>query len=98
MRKLSASERSELLDFLSTRMPGRYKHDLVSLGGTVLRAARFYVPMDRERELEVRRLGRVRREAEIAAEIGLSPAGIVEDAGVDDLHSIPPTVASPRPN
>ena len=96
MGKLSSSERGELLDFLSTRMPGRYKNDLVSLAGNVLRAARFYVPMDRERELEVRRQGRVRREAEIMADIRLSPAEIVEDAGLDDIDFIPPRAAGTR--
>ncbi|MFB6418554.1 radical SAM protein [Bradyrhizobium tunisiense] len=83
MRKLSPSERSELIEFLSGRLPGRYKTDISSLKGSVLRAARFYIPMDRERELEVRRLQRQRRE-ELGPDVRLTSAEIVEDAGLDD--------------
>jgi hypothetical protein len=97
MRKLSASEKTELVEFLSTRMPGRYKHDLGTLSGSVLSAAQFYVPMERERELEVRKVQRVRKEVDFAADIRLSPAEIVEDAGLEDIEfSIPPKAAPAR--
>jgi len=98
MRKLSASERAELVEFLSTRMPGRFKHDLGMLSGSVLRAAHFYVPMERERELEVRKVQRVRREVDFIANIRLSPAEIVEDAGLEDLEFSLPRAAPRRRN
>jgi hypothetical protein len=95
MRKLSISEKSELIGFLSSRLPGRYKQDLSSLSGNLLYAARFYVPMEREREMEVRRLQRERRDA--APEIRLSPAEIVEDAGLEETEFVtPPKVASAK--
>lgn len=90
MRKLSVSEKTELVEFLSTRMPGRYKHDLGTLKGNVLQAARFYVPMERDEELEIRKLQRLRREAEVSADIRLSAAEIVEDAGLEDVELMPP--------
>jgi hypothetical protein len=97
MRKLSGSERGELVEFLSSRMPGRYKHDVGSLEGSVLRAARFYVPMEREEELKVRKLQRERRQAEVAVDIRLSPAEIVEDAGLDDAEfTTPPAMTTAR--
>jgi hypothetical protein len=94
MRKLSPSERLELLDFLSSRMPARYKHDLVSLTGSVLKAARFYIPMERERELKIRKLQQGRREHEKSADIRLSPAEIVEDAGLENTDFVPLPKAS----
>ncbi|QQN65278.1 radical SAM protein [Bradyrhizobium diazoefficiens] len=94
MRKLSVSERSELLEFLCGRMPGRYKQDLGSLSGSVLQAARFYVPMERERELEVRRLQRERRG--VAPDIRLSSAEIVEDAGLEETEFAAPVKPAPR--
>lgn len=94
MRKLSVSEKAELLEFLCGRMPGRYKQDLGTLSGGVLRAARFYVPMERERELEVRRLQRERRAT--VPDIRLSPAEIVEDAGLEEMEFAVPVKPAPR--
>ncbi|RXG84830.1 radical SAM protein [Bradyrhizobium zhanjiangense] len=93
MRKLSVSEKSELVEFLSSRTPGRYKHDLDWLSGNVLRAARFYVPMERERELEVRKLQRERRDS--SPDVRLSPAEIVEDAGLEEAELIEAPKAAP---
>ena len=93
MRKLSVAEKLELIEFLCGRMPGRYKHDLSFLTGAVLQAARFYVPMERDRELEVRRLQRERRD--VGPDIHLSAAEIVEDAGLEEPELSAPTVKTP---
>ncbi|MGJ4941426.1 radical SAM protein [Bradyrhizobium sp. HKCCYLS1011] len=93
MRKLSVSEKADLVAFLSGRTPGRYKHDLESLTGNVLRAARFYVPMERERELEVRKLQRERRDS--SPDVRLSPAEFVEDAGLEEVEFVEVPKAAP---
>jgi hypothetical protein len=84
MRTLSASERAELLAFLSSRGPSLFERSLGDLPKNIQRVARFYVPMERTKELKVRSLQRTRRETELVADIRLTEEEIVEDAGLDE--------------
>jgi hypothetical protein len=92
MARLSASEKAELLAFLSSRGPSQFEQSLGELPKNLQGAARFYVPMDRETELKVRSLQQGRRKNEIFADIRLSNEEIVEDAGLDE-----PETDEPRP-
>jgi len=84
MRKLSASEKAELLAFLSSRGPSLFEQSLGELPKGLQGAARFYVPMGREAELKVRSLQQSRKKIEPHADIRLSAEEIVEDAGLDE--------------
>lgn len=90
-RKLSPSERSELITFLSSRNPAEYKPDLRQLPPNIQRVGRFYIPIAKEAEVEIRRVQHDRLKAERAAPINLTSEEIVEDA---DLES--DTIAIPR--
>jgi hypothetical protein len=80
MRRLSASERTELIAFLSARNPAEYANDLRELPPNVRSAAHFYVPLARDAESEIRRT----RRAQIKAAPSLPSEEIVEDAGLED--------------
>jgi hypothetical protein len=84
MSRLSASEKAELLAFLSSRGPSLFAQSLGELPQSLQRVARFYIPMDRESELKVRGLQQGRRKNELLADIRLTTEEIVEDAGLDE--------------
>jgi hypothetical protein len=84
MRRLSASEKAELLAFLSSRGPSLFEQSLGELPKGLQGAARFYVPMAREKELKVRSLQQSRKKTDLYADIRLSAEEIVEDAGLDE--------------
>jgi hypothetical protein len=83
-RKLSASERLELLTFLSERNPAEYKRALSGLHANLRRAAFFYVPIPKNKEAEIGKLQRSRAKSERKEQIRLTPEEIVEDAGLTD--------------
>lgn len=88
--KLSATERTDLLDFLSGRNPAEYARDMRDLPPNIARVARFHLPLSKEQEEVIRRLQRARLEGEPTADIRLSVEEIVEDAGLDDDGLSPP--------
>ena len=81
---LSSSERAELLGFLSARNPAEYAGDIRGLPANVRRAARFYVPLQRGQEIQIRRVQQARLKNERIAQINLTSEEIVEDAGLDE--------------
>ena len=83
-RKLAPAERAELLAFLSTHNPAQYEPNLRHLSANIRKVAEAYVPLKKERELEIQRIQRARLENERSATINLSAAEIVEDAGLED--------------
>jgi hypothetical protein len=80
---LSASEKTDLLSFLSSRGPGQFEQSLPELPKNLRQVARFYVPMNREEEMVIRRVQQGRRKNELKADIRLTDEEIVEDAGLD---------------
>jgi hypothetical protein len=84
LRHLTSSERLELLAFVSAHNPAEYARNLRDLPPNIRAVARAYVPMERERELEIRRVQRVRLANERAATINLRSEEMVEDAGLED--------------
>jgi hypothetical protein len=88
-RRLSPSERAELLAFVSAHNPAQYAPNLSDLPPNIRAVARAYVPMERERELEVRRVQRLRLENERTAVVNLTSEEIVEDAGLEDDEAAP---------
>jgi hypothetical protein len=82
-RRLSQSERAELLAFVSAHNPAQYEPNLGGLPANIRAVAHAYVPLERERELEIRRIQRARLENERRATINLSAEEIVEDAGLE---------------
>ena len=96
LRGLSPSEHAELLGFLSARNPAEYARNLRDRPANVRRAARFYVPLSREQETEIRRVQQARLKTERAAPITLTPEQIVEDAGLEDEQQAAPQLASKR--
>lgn len=96
MNKLTPSERIELITFLSARNPAEYEHDLSELPPTLRRVARFYMPLTRAVEAEIRKKQRERLAQERAAVIHMRPEEIVEDAGLEeDVEPITPTKRKP---
>ena len=83
-RRLSPSARLELLSFLSTRDPANFKNDLLDLPPNLQQVARYYVPLSKARELEIRRRQATLAKVSRAAIVHLKPDEIVEDAGLDD--------------
>jgi hypothetical protein len=79
LRRLSPSDRRELLAFLSARNPADYARDLGDLPTNLRQVARFYVPLARDVETEIRRVQRARLKAERTAQINLTSEEIVED-------------------
>jgi len=94
--KLSASERAELLSYLSARNPSEFGRDIGTLPKSLRKVAQFYVPVAKEREAEIRKLQKARVSAEPVADIRLTDAEIVEDAGLDDEIAEQPTVLRKR--
>ena len=94
-RGLSSSERAELLAFVSAHNPGQYARHLRDLPLNIRTVARAYVPMEKERELEVRRVQRLRLQKERGAVINLTSEEIVEDAGLDEDERTPMPMARP---
>jgi hypothetical protein len=95
-RRLSPSERSELLAFLSARNPADYVRDLRDLPTNLRQVARYYVHLTREVETEIRRVQQARLKAERTAQINLTAEEIVEDAGLEDDEPTPLQIASKR--
>lgn len=88
-QRLSLPERVELLAFVSVYSPAQYEPNLRSLPANIRAVARAYVPLERERELEIRRVQRRRLEKERSAILNLSAEQIVEDAGLEDEELVP---------
>jgi hypothetical protein len=84
MSRLSLSERSELIAFLSNRNPAQYANDLRELPPNLRSVARFYIPLTRDAETEIRRTRKAQLEAP-----SLPSEQIVEDAGLDDDEPAP---------
>jgi hypothetical protein len=83
MRRLSESQKVELLAYLSDRNPSNFAADLDEISDRQLRrVARFYEPLSKRKEAEIQRLQRARL-ARPTADIRLSDEEIVEDAGLD---------------
>jgi hypothetical protein len=89
LRRLSPSERAELLAFLSAHNPAEYARNLPDLPANIRAVARAYVPMERERELEIRRVQRVRLANGRTATVNLTAEEMVEDAGLEDDELAP---------
>jgi hypothetical protein len=84
LRRLTPSERAELLAFVSAHNPAEYERNLGDLPTNIRKVARAYVPIERKRELEIRSVQQARLANERAATVNLTSEEIVEDAGLDD--------------
>ncbi len=84
MRRLSVSQRAELMAFFSSRNPAQYERDLRLLDRSLRPAARFYVPISKQQEAEIVREQRKRLRSDAQGAIGLTEEQIVEDAGLDE--------------
>jgi hypothetical protein len=84
LHRVSSSERAELIEFLSARMPADYARDLRELPKNLRRLAQFYVPISKYSEAEIRRMQQDRLKSERTAHMGLTSEEIVEDAGLED--------------
>jgi hypothetical protein len=96
LHRLSPSERSELIVFLSARNPAEYVRDLRELSTSLRRVARFYVPLAKEVEANICDLQRARLKAERTAQINLTSEEIVEDAGLEDDEPATPQSVGKR--
>jgi hypothetical protein len=96
LRRLSPSERAELISFLSARNPAEYGRDLRDLPANIRHVARFYIPMPKEAEAGIQRIQRDRLRAERTAQINLASEEIVEDAGLEDDGVAVPHVTRKR--
>jgi hypothetical protein len=83
-RKLSPSQRAEVLSYLSARNPSEYGRDIGLLPKPLRKIVQFYVPLPKDRERDIRALQKERLAAEPVPDIRLSDAEIVEDAGLDE--------------
>jgi hypothetical protein len=83
-RRLSDSQRAELLAFLSDRNPAEYSRDLDELDPSLRGVARFHLPLSKAREFEIQEIQRRRLRVDPVVNIGLTSEEIVEDAGLDD--------------
>jgi hypothetical protein len=95
-RKLAPSDRTELLSYLSARNPSEFGRDINALPKALRHIARFYVPVPKDREEEIRNLQKARIAAEPVADIRLTDAEIVEDAGLDEEIAVEPAVSRKR--
>ncbi len=86
--RLSTSERSELISFLSGLNPAAYAGRITELAPSLRRVAAFHVPMSKQREADVRLLLRGLKDERTVQDVRLSVEEIVEDAGLDDDRSI----------
>lgn len=84
MKRLSGSDRSDLLAFLSSRNPAEYAKTLSALPARIRYVARYYVPLTRRQELKIRTTQQARRGLDRIVEIHLAPDEIVEDAGIEE--------------
>jgi hypothetical protein len=82
--RLSQSERSELIAFLSDRNPAAYVRDLGELSPNMRAVARFYVPLSKTDEVEIRSIQHARLKGLPLPDIRLTDEEIVEDAGLED--------------
>ncbi len=96
LHRLSPSERTDLIAFLSARNPAEYVRDLGQLSLNVRRVARFYVPLGREAEMEIRQKQRSRLKSEPVAYLGMAPDEIVEDAGLEEDEFAPAPIPRKR--
>jgi hypothetical protein len=96
LHRLSPSERADLMAFLSARNPADYARDLGELPQNARRTARFYIPLPRETEMEIRRVQRARLKGEPVAYIGLASDEIVEDAGLEEHDLAVPQISRRR--
>jgi hypothetical protein len=87
LRRLSASQRAELLAFLSGRNPAEYVRDLDELPADLKRIVSFYLPLRREQQREIERVQRARLREEKMMPVTLASDEIVEDAGLEAEHS-----------
>jgi hypothetical protein len=92
LRRLSTSERTQLLAFLSAHNPADYAQNIHTLPANLRRVGQFYVPLRREDELEIRRVQRARLKGSRIGPVNLRDDEIVEDAGLenDDLPAAEP--------
>src|SRR5262249_8449398 len=86
MRRLSASERAELIAFLSARNPAQYRSEIRELPKGLRTAARFYIPLSKQAEATIGVEQRSRLKNTAHADIRLSTEEIVEDAGLEDVQ------------
>ncbi|TPM06132.1 MULTISPECIES: radical SAM protein [unclassified Mesorhizobium] len=82
--RLSASEKAELIAFLSERPPSEYSRDLSELPRDLRSVARFYVPLAKGQEAEIWRLQKAVSGRSQGPDMRLTEEEIVEDAGLDD--------------
>ena len=80
--RLSASERAELLQFLSGRNPAEFRTQLTDLPKSLQRVAQFYIPISKQRESEIRKLQSSRIRSKKNADIRLTSEEFIEDAGL----------------
>lgn len=93
MAALSADERSELLQYLSSRDRNDYERDLSELaGGKLQEAARFFVPMSKADEARIWEAQKQRRVEDISAYL-VPEDERVEDAALTDEDVQPETKA-----
>jgi hypothetical protein len=83
LRRLSRSQKEELLHFLSNRNPSDYARGAGELPAALRKIVNFYTPLSKDRESEMRDVQKARIEKEVA-EIKLKPEEMVEDAGLDE--------------
>src|SRR4051794_36365719 len=72
LNRLSPSERAELIAFVAGRNPAEFKRDLGQLPLNIRAVARFYVPLTRDVELDIRQKQRARLKGEPLPYIGLA--------------------------
>src|SRR5262249_14830668 len=82
--RLSSPERAELLQFLSQKNPAAYTLTLHELPFNLQGVARFYIPISKKREADIRKLQKARVKSIKQADIRLTSEEIVEDAGLTD--------------
>jgi hypothetical protein len=82
--RLSSSERTELMQFLSGRNPAAYSDALRELPSNLQPIARFYIPISKQKETDIRLAQRARSTSMKKADVRLTAEEIVEDAGLDD--------------
>ena len=84
-RRLSPSERAGIAGIRFGAQSGPIRAQLADASGQYpRRGAELTCPLERERELEIRRIQRDRLENERSATVNLSAEEIVEDAGLED--------------
>jgi hypothetical protein len=95
-RKLNSSDRAEILSYLSARNPSEFGRDADILPKALRSILRFYIPVPKDREEEIRALQKARIAAEPVADIRLTDAEVVEDAGLDEELAVEATALHKR--